>query len=95
MTAKTGFDTLMDQVCVEWGHCGSVQAGRYVHVTDFIPDSVTVTASQFAEWVLIAEGGTDAQTTYRERWLSRLRDAFVEHMGTDCVHAQRMRWQSK
>lgn len=95
MTAKIGFDALMHQVCVEWGHCGSMQAGRYVHVTDFILDSVTVTASRFAEWVLIAEGVADAQTTYRERWLSRLRDAFVEHMGTDCVHARRMRWQSK
>lgn len=94
MTTKTGFDTLMHQVCVGWGHCGSLQAGKYSHVTDFIPDSGTVTATQFAEWVLLAEGEADAPPSYRERWLPRLRASFVEHMGADSVDARRLRWQS-
>jgi hypothetical protein len=95
MTAKIGFDALMHQVCVGWGHCGSVQAGEYMHVTDFIPNSGTVTATQFAEWVLTAEGDDDTPSAYRERWVSRLREAFIEHMGADHADAQRMRWQSK
>jgi hypothetical protein len=95
MTGKTGFDALMHQVCVGWGHCGSVQADKYLHVTDFMPNSGTVTATQFAEWVLTAEGEANAPLAYRERWLSRLRDAFIEHMGADRVDAQRMRWQSE
>lgn len=95
MTAKTGFDALMHQVCVGWGHCGSLQAGKYVHVTDFIPNSGIVTAIQFAEWVLTAEGEADISLAYREAWFSRLSDAFIEHMGADRVDAQRLRWRSK
>lgn len=94
MTQKIGFNALMQQICGSWGHCGSLQAGEYVHVTDFIPAWGTVTASQFAEWVLLAEGEADAPLSYREKWLPRLRASFVEHMGADCVDARRLRWHS-
>lgn len=94
MAAKTGFDALMHQVCVGWGHCGSVQAGKYVYLTDFMPDTGSVAATQFAEWVRIAEGEADAPLTYRERWFSRSRGSVIEHMGADRVDAWRTRWQS-
>lgn len=94
MTAKNDFEALMHQVCAGWGHCGRLQAGQYVHVTDFIPLSGTVTAIQFAEWVLLAEGEANIPSSCRERWLPRLRAAFVEHLGTDSVDAGRLRWPS-
>lgn len=84
----------MHQVCVGWGHCGSVMEGKYVHVIDFIPKSGMITASQFAEWVMMAEGESDTPPRHREKWLARLRDAFVLHMGDYRVDVQRLRWHA-
>lgn len=94
MTEKSGFDALMHQVCVDWGLCGSVIEGKYVHVTDLIPQSGMVTASQFAEWVLMADGESDAPPRFKEKWLARLRDAFILHMKDDQVDVQRLKWHA-
>jgi hypothetical protein len=91
MTNETNFDTLMHVICVRWGFCGSVQEGKFMHVTDCIPESGIVTANQFAEWVLRADSDTTASAPFKTRWQKRVRSAFIEHMGADRVDARRLR----
>jgi hypothetical protein len=45
----------MHAVCVGHGYCGGVHGNKFMHVTDFIPQSGNVTADQFVEWVFQAE----------------------------------------
>lgn len=85
----------MRAVCVGHGYCGGLHGDRFMHVTDYIPQSGDVTADQFVEWVFLAEHGGQ---TYRpspmlDRHRVRLRAFFVEHMGADVVDASQLRWE--
>ena len=88
----TNFDTLMHQICVGWGHCGSVLNEKFTHVTDHIPEPGCVSAKQFAEWVMLAEGEVSSDASYAH-WLGRLEDAFVDHLGADRVEAGVLKFQ--
>ncbi len=59
---------------------------------DYIPDTGSVTAEQFADWVLAADG--EDQVVDPEKWQTakdRLRDAFIRHMGGSVVDAGRLK----
>ena len=88
MEPVAGFDALMHDVCVCQGWCGGP-----AHVTDFIPESGSVTVDQFVDWLFEAEG---LETTNdAEKWREHrkvLRDAFVRHMGNNVVDATELQW---
>jgi hypothetical protein len=94
MTTKTGFDALMDFVCVGRGYCGAIHRdGAPLHVTLFIPDAGPVTADQFVEWVFLADRMNP--NVEPERWQKHkdaIRAAFVDHMGGETVEAERLRY---
>lgn len=93
MTPDTGFDELMDRVCVGLGFCGCIKDDEPLHVTRFIPDKGPVTADQFTEWVFLADNVNPNVTS--PTWLkikSAVRAAFVDCMGGEVVEAQRLRW---
>lgn len=78
---------LLNRICVGLGYCGSVIDGAPCHVDDFIPGGGFVSADQFAEWVIRAEG-LDPLTDPHKR---AIRNAFIEHMGTNVVDASKLR----
>ena len=90
---KTGYDALMDEVCVGLGFCGCIKRGRPLHVDRFIPTSGPVRADQFAEWVFLADDMNP--NSKPERWekiRAKIEAAFFRHMGGDVVDASLLRW---
>lgn len=78
----------MGEVCVRCGFCGSYVDGTPSHVGDFIPSSGPVTADQFVDWLIIAEGlDLTAFSEHRAPLRRRLRAAFIQHMGAEVVDA--------
>lgn len=91
---KSRYDALMSELCVGLGWCGSVVGGEPRHVDDYIPDQGPVTAGQFVDWLLEAEGLGDA-TVYPERykkWRRELTEVFIRHMGASTVDATQLRY---
>lgn len=84
------FDSLMPFTCVGMGYCGSFRDGEHRHVTHRIPESGTITADQFVEWVIWADFGSPELTPVQHK--QQLRDMFVRLMGADVVDARRLRW---
>ncbi len=84
----------MHVVAAQWclGHrlCGPDGCGD---VRRFIPASGTVTADQFADWVLLSSD-PDAQGSEPvwQRARAEIREAFVTHMGGEEVDASRLQW---
>lgn len=93
MSDKSGYDALMDDVCVKLGFCGSIRGGQVTHVDFIIPPNGPVTADQFVDWVFLADGmnpNSDA-----EKWQpikDELRAAFLKHMGSEIVDAGQLQW---
>jgi hypothetical protein len=85
--ANSQYAALLTDVCVGLGYCGCVKNGEALHVDDFIPDAGPVTATQFADWVVLAEGMTPSTNPH----LKDIRRAFVRHMGADVVDAKLLR----
>lgn len=97
MKSKNRFDSLMHAVCAGHGYCGGMHGDKFMHVTDFIPRSGDVTADQFVEWVFLAEYENESERM-PPRWdrhRQRIRDYFVEHMGSDVVDASQLKWGVK
>ena len=88
----TNFDTLMRQLCVGWGLCGSLQHGRFVHVTDLLPKSGMVSATLFVECVMLAEGEADIMGPWVMGMRERIATAFVAHMESEEVDVSRLRY---
>lgn len=86
--SKAGYDALMHEVCVGLGFCGSVVRGKPLHVDFLIPSEGPVTADQFVDWVLEAEGMDSRDQTHR----AALKDAFIRHMGAAVVDAGVLCW---
>lgn len=92
MSSDTAFDALMHEICVERGWCGGIVDGQPLHVTDLLPESGTVTAQQFAEWVFAADDVDPKEDPAKwQKHLDGLRDAFVRHLGGDLVGVERLR----
>lgn len=95
MADSGNFDALMTAVCDGMGYCGGVADDKPAHVTHFIPTSGEVTADQFVEWVLRAEGvdAALAQPKRHPHW-NDLRRLFVKHMGAETVPASWLSWEA-
>lgn len=85
---SNAFDLLLWDICVHQGCCGAVVDGKPVHVTDLLPASGVVTAAQFAELVIRAEGEADAAPASIAQWTARLSASFVQHMGGESAPAE-------
>jgi hypothetical protein len=88
-SANQGYQALQRDLA-NMGFCGSVDAdGNPKRVDDYFPDSGSVTAKQFAQWVVLAEGlepfdGSNYQADFEK--------LFVEHLGSDVVDVGRLDW---
>lgn len=90
-TFDNAFDQLMHFTCVTMGYCGWTDSdGEPRHMTDFIPEEGPVSADQFVEWVLLADGCKPDLTPLRHK--RQLRQAFVDIMGGAAVDARLLRW---
>jgi hypothetical protein len=89
--SEAGFDALMHDACVVWGFCGCIKDGEPLHVTQLIPPSGPVHATQFVEWLLLADNVNPNLPKY-ERHKAALRASFLTHMGSEIVDASLFRW---
>ena len=93
MKQELAYNALMHEVCVGRGWCGSVIDDQRLHVDMFIPDSGPVCADQFVEWLFRAEGvNPDSEPEKWRKHREGLREAFIRHMGSDIVEAERLKW---
>ena len=77
-----------------YGWCGSITNGESLHVTDFIPTTGVVTADEFVDWLLVADGvDPDVASSQVKNWKRDLRAVFVKHMGADHVDASALQWE--
>lgn len=80
---------LTEILCVVHGWCGSVVDGEYRRVDDYLPISGPVTAEQFAEWVILAEGqDPDGAIARAQGWRATIENVFVECIGARVFDAQ-------
>jgi hypothetical protein len=92
MVKKTAYNDLMREVS-ESGWCGSVVDDEVRHVDFFIPERGRVTATQFVDWLFLADGmdpGADLHKWQKHK--DRLRQAFASHMGSEVVDASQLKW---
>jgi hypothetical protein len=89
---KNRFSELMHFACVRYGYCGGLVDGKFLHVTDFIPENGDVSASEFAEWVMLADGCTpESSARHYQRHKTVMELAFIKYMGAEVVPAQELR----
>ncbi len=97
MHRPTKLDGMMYEFGVRLGWCGTgaVKDGKPAHVTDLIPDAGPVSADQFVEWLILADGVdlNKVGSSQLKRWRRELKAVFVKHMGADVVDAAQLRWE--
>mgnify|MGYP001261309255 CR=1 FL=1 len=89
----SGYNGLMQEVCVGHGWCGGIVDGEPSHVDDFIPENGPVSSDQFVDWLFTADGVDPVEE--RERWArqrTELKAAYVQYMGADVVDASLLKW---
>lgn len=93
MAKPSAFDAMMHELCVGKGWCGSVIDGAPSHVTDYIPDKGEVSAEQFVDWLIKADGEDPSQNSPQMRRVkTALIDVFIKYMGAQSVDAARLRF---
>lgn len=88
------FDLLLWHICVGSGWCGGIVGGVPTHVTDLLPKSGTVTARQFAELAIRADGWPDGEP-FEEKHLHQLETAFITRMGAASAEAEALQMSLK
>jgi hypothetical protein len=94
MRHPTKFDGMMYEFCVRLGWCGStIKDGEPVLLTDFIPDTGSVTAEQLVEWLMLADGVdfNKVGSSWLKRWRRELKAVFVKHLGAEVADAVQLR----
>ncbi|MEO1135894.1 MAG: hypothetical protein AAFW68_04670 [Pseudomonadota bacterium] len=86
MGKPSNFDGMMYEYCVGLGHCGGTINGEQRNVRHRIPADGYVTADEFVEWLLWAEGYEPHEREYKF-WQPKLRDVFLKHMNNEAVPA--------
>jgi hypothetical protein len=89
MARPNAFDGMMHDFCVKLGWCGCVKDGKPMHVSDFIPETGSVTADQFVRWLIAADGLDLDQLSALE--FGQLTTVFVKHMGADAIDVGNLR----
>jgi hypothetical protein len=93
MHRPTKFDGMMHEFVVGLGWSArTVKDGKLVHLRDFIPDTRSVTADQFVEWLILLDGVENmVGSSQLKRWRRELKAVFVKHMGAEVVDATQLR----
>ncbi|QDH72540.1 hypothetical protein [Brevundimonas sp. M20] len=95
MTQTSRYNALMDELCVGLGWGGGTVNGQPSHVDFFIPEAGPVTAEQFLDWLLEAEGFTALSHPQDHRqWRAQLLPVFIRKMGADTVDATELKWNA-
>ncbi|WP_447728327.1 hypothetical protein [Sphingomonas koreensis] len=76
----SAFDRLSRDICVRGGWCGGVVDGARTTVDDLLPASGRITARDFAQLVIKADGGDEL-----EKHLHWLEEKFIEFLGASSV----------
>lgn len=86
----SAFDRLSWEICAGGGWCGGIVEGEPTTVDDLLPAAGIVTARNFAELVIRADGWPKSEALPEQhlRWLEA---KFVEHLGAQSVDAQELR----
>ena len=92
---KNRYRKLMHYVCVGHGYCGTILDGSPMHVDNFIPDRGHVSAHQFAEWVMLADGYGPDSSPRRARHKNNIEVAFIKYMGAEVIPAQELKWDAE
>lgn len=96
MGHPNAFDGMMHEFCAGLGWCGCVKDGKPLHVTDFIPETGSVSADEFAKWLIMADGlDADEHSVEIRRWISQLKAVFIKHMGTDEIDASKLHSENR
>lgn len=67
-----------------------------MHVSHFIPENGNVSATEFSEWVMLAENiGPDSCLSFRDQHKKDIEAAFVKTMGGIIVPATDLRWDAE
>lgn len=88
-------ERLLWAICVELGFCGGVANGVPTHVTDLLPEDGLVSAADFADLAIRAEGGWETVEEGRLRWSATLEAKFVEHLGAAAVPVKALKEMSR
>lgn len=92
MNGLKNYEAMIREVCVEQGWCGGMVDGKPTHVDDFIPETGQVSAEQFSDWLLRAEGIDPlVEPDQWQKHKDGLKDVFVRHMGAEVVDASMLR----
>lgn len=81
---------LMWAICVEGGWCGGIVDDEPTTVRDLLPASGEITAREFAELAMKADGWP-ASEPFAESHLHWLEAKFVEHLGSASVDVELLR----
>lgn len=91
---RTPYEAMMHEFCVDLGWCGALVDGRSQHVDDYLPECGEVTADQFVEWLVRADGeDPDSELCARRDWKAKLKSVFVKHMGAEVVSVESLQWE--
>jgi hypothetical protein len=94
MAAESDFEALMRVVCEQWCLGQSMnEVGESSDLRRFIPETGTVTADQFVEWVFLASNPeTLNPAPMWRRARVEIRAAFIRFMGDELVEASALCW---
>jgi hypothetical protein len=84
------YEKLLNDVCVRLGFCGSIVNGEALHVDMLLPEQGTIRANDWVDAVLQAEG-FDPKDASLDQFRRSIRDAFIEHLGSDKVDVQQLK----
>lgn len=82
-------DNLLWDICINGGWCGGLVDGKPCHVLDLIPATGMVTAREFAELAVRADGWPPADAL-PEKYLQWLEGKFVEHLEAEAVSCEKL-----
>jgi hypothetical protein len=87
---SSAYIRLLNDLCVRLGFCGSISDDEPLDVSMLLPDRGPVSADEFVDAVLRAEGfdATQAATSEHRR---AIRETFVRHLGSSQVDATLLR----
>jgi hypothetical protein len=82
----TPFQRLLWEICVKRGWCGGIVNDNPTTVDDLLPRHGKISARQFAELTMRADGWPDGEP-FEEQHLRWLQAKFVEYVGAESVDA--------
>lgn len=80
-------------ICVNGGWCGGIVDGNPTTVDDLLPRTGEISAQQFAEFVIRADGWPNGEQ-FEDKHLRWLEAKFIEHLGAASVGTEVLRYNA-